>query len=141
MTSATRRSAVSALLLALAVSAQARQLLQAVEQTEDCCARLENIGWNGSLPVVIIDSSEPIPLDSKVITSVCTCDNGVSASYRVDTGVRGNSSKKAAKKCDLMCWDTTQGTWVPRLLMNDAFSFIICMQVLQAEHHPSQRYQ
>lgn len=96
----TRRSGVSALVLLslLLTGTHARVLLQDAAEPEDCCARLESIGWNGSLPVVIIDSTEAIPLTSTTVADICTCEDGVSASYRGDTGVRGNSSKKNAKK-------------------------------------------
>lgn len=96
----TRRSGVSALVLLslLVAGTHCRVLLQDAAEPEDCCARLESIGWNGSLPVVIIDSTEAIPLMSTTVADICTCEDGVSASYRGDTGVRGNSSKKNAKK-------------------------------------------
>lgn len=114
------RRACAALLLVLAACAAqchavpVRHLAQTVDLTNgestatdngtttpECCDRLKALGWEGTLPVVVIQATEDLPLDTTTEVDLCTCPNGAdfkATSGRAKVGARGNSSKKAAKK-------------------------------------------
>lgn len=117
MTHARRACATLLLLAACAAQCHAvpvRHLAQAVDLTGSdtsttvngtttpaCCDRLKALGWKGTLPVVVIQATEDLPLDSTTDVDLCTCPNGAdfnATSSRAKVGARGNSSKKAAKK-------------------------------------------
>jgi hypothetical protein len=81
-----------------------RALLQTTNATNgDCCARLQAIGFNSPLPVIILDSvGQNIPHKEDVKINICTCSpqnlNFQDYSGPADAAGRGTSSANFTKK-------------------------------------------
>ncbi|KAG7672818.1 hypothetical protein KSW81_001763 [Nannochloris sp. 'desiccata'] len=79
-----------------------RTLLQSTSNAGDCCARLEAIGFNSTLPVVLLDSSgQLIPHHVNTFITLCTCSKNSSIQDfygPARAAGRGSSSAKFDKK-------------------------------------------
>ena len=71
-----------------------------------CCRKLEAIGFQSELPVVIIDAQGKVPDEPKVPVELCTCGakGGPEKDYKGRAGAetRGNSSQRQHKKKSLL---------------------------------------